>query len=390
MPTVVDPEIPEQLLMVPGPTPVPADIRAYGASPLINHRSQAFRDLYHRVTPQLQQVFQTKHDVFIWPSSGTGVLECAVVNCFSPGDRVLSLPMGAFGERFAEVAEAFGLSVERMATEYGKAVDAAAVAERLRRDSGYKGVLVTFNETSTGVVVDLPAVARAVHTHAPEALLLVDAVSGLGGADLRTDDWGCDVVIAGSQKALMTPPGLGMLSVGPRAMAASERARLPRSYWDWRPYKAMAAHGETPYTPAVSLWYELDAALRRILADGLPAVFARHRAMMAVARAAFPAGGFPLLTSDRDASPTVTAARLPEGVAFAALSDGLARRGVTIGGGMGPLKGKMLRIGHMTGLTTVDLVRFFHELDAVAGNGRAGQVAAAEVQRQGALAPAGA
>ncbi len=383
LPQVTDPDIPEQLLMVPGPTPVPPEVRAYGAAPLINHRSQPFRDLYHRVHDQLRQVFQTKHDVFVWPASGTGALECALVNCFSPGDRILSLPMGAFGERFAEIAEAFGLDVVRRPVDYGRSVDPAALAAYLKGDCDFRGVLVTFNETSTGVLVDLAAVARVVRECASGALLLVDAVSGLGGADLRTDQWGCDVVITGSQKALMTPPGLGALAVGPRAMAAAEKARLPRSYWDWRPYKEMAHHGETPYTPAVSLWYELDAALRRILAEGLPAVLKRHLAMRAVARAAFPAAGFPLLTSAADGSPTVTAARLPEGVAFAALSEALDRRGVTIAGGMGPLRGKMLRIGHMTGHTTADLLRFFRVFDEVLGElgtpgaGKAGPAAAA-------------
>ena len=383
---IVDPDIPAQLLLVPGPTPVPEDVRRYGAQPLINHRSQPFRDLYARIQPALRQVFQTAHPVCTWPSSGTGVLECALVNLFSPGDRVLSLVMGAFGERFAEIAEAFGLDVERMEVPWGQGFDPAAVAARLEADgrgtgTHFAGVLCTFNETSTGVLLRLQAIAPHVRAHG--ALLVVDAVSGLGGADLQADTWGCDVVITGSQKALMTAPGLGMLSIGPRAQAAGERARLPRSYWDWRPYLEMAGHGETPYTPAVSLWYELDASLRRMLAEGLPAVFARHLALRAVARAAFPAAGFPLLTNDVDASPTVTAARLPAGVEFARLSAALERRGITIAGGMGPLKGKMLRIGHMGALTASDLVRFFAALDAsagelgISGGGKGGDVAAA-------------
>jgi aspartate aminotransferase-like enzyme len=391
----VDPAIPDQLLMVPGPTPVLPEVRAYGARPLINHRSQDFRELYRRLHEGLRQVFQTEHDVFVWPASGTGALECAVVNCFSPGERVLVLPMGAFGERFAEIAEAFGLRVERMPAEYGAAPDAEAVAERLRREDGaFAGVLCTFNETSTGVLLRQAAIAAAVRRHAPDALLLVDAVSGLGGADLRTDEWDCDVVIAGSQKALMIPPGLGVLAVGPRALRAGERARLPRSYWDWRPYKAMQHHGETPYTPAVSLWYELDAAVRRILAEGLPAVFERHKKMRAVARAAFPAAGFPLLASEADASPTVTAACLPAGLAFPALQEGLERRGVQVGGGMGPLRGRMIRIGHMGALGAADLLRFFALFDDVladlgaGGAGRAHAAAAAAAARVG-LAPEG-
>jgi len=324
--------------------------------------------LWARVLDGLRQVFQTQHDVFVWPGSGTGALECALVNCFSPGDRVLSLPMGAFGERWAEIAEAFGLQVERFAVPYGRAPDPAEVAARLeedRRGPGprFAGVLVTFNETSTGVLVDLPALAAAVRAHG--ALLLVDAVSGLGGADLQMDAWGVDVVATGSQKALMTPPGLAAVAFGPRAWEASQSARLPRAYWDWRPYKEKPL--DPPYTPAVSLLYELDASLRRILAEGLPAVFARHLALREVARAGFRAAGFPLLASERDASPTVTAALLPEGLSFAALSQALERRGVTVGAGMGPLRGKIVRIGHMGGLAAEDLLRFFARFDEALG-----------------------
>jgi aspartate aminotransferase-like enzyme len=361
---VEDPEIPEQLLMVPGPTPVPAAVRRYASAPLINHRSAAFTALWSRVHGGLREVFQTAHDVFVWPGSGTGALENAIVNCFSPGERVLSLPMGAFGERWAEIAEAFGLQVERLAVPYGEAPDADLVAERLeadRRGGGppFAGVLVTFNETSTGVLVDLPRIAAAVRAHG--ALLLVDAVSGLGGADLRMDAWGCDVVVTGSQKALMTPPGLAAVAFGPRAWEAAQRARLPRSYWDWRPYKEKPL--DPPYTPAVSLLYALDASLRRILAEGLPACFARHLALRAVARAAFPAAGFPLLAEDAVASPTVTAARLPQGVRFHDLAEALDRRGATIAGGMGPLRGQMLRIGHMGGMSAAMLLRFFAVFD---------------------------
>ncbi len=362
---VSDPELPEQLLMVPGPTPVPEAVRRYGSAPLINHRSAAFTDLWARVHAALRQVFQTEHDVFVWPGSGTGALENTIVNCFSPGDRVLSLPMGAFGERWSEIAEAFGLRVERMAVPYGEAPDPEAVRQRLRADRAgpgphFAGVLLTFNETSTGVTVKAPAIAAAVREHG--ALFLVDAVSALGGAELRMDAWGCDVVATGSQKALMAPPGLAAVAFGPRAWDACQRARLPRSYWDWRPYKQKPL--DPPYTPAVSLLYELDASLRRILAEGLPACFARHLALRAVARAAFPAAGFPLLAAEEHASPTVTAALLPEGMDFHALSEALDRRGATVGGGMGPLRGRMLRIGHMGGLSAEQLLRFFGVFDS--------------------------
>lgn len=363
-----DPDIPEQLLMVPGPTPVPAEVRAYGARPLINHRSAPFRELYARIRPALQAVHQTAHDVVIYPASGTGALETAIVNCFSPGDRILSLCMGAFGERFAEIGTAFGLNVQRIEVPYGQAIDPVVVRQRLQEDlrsSGphFAGVLCTFNETSTGVLLDLETIAREIRSHG--ALVLVDAVSGLGGAELKMDAWGCDVVVAGSQKALMTSPGLATVAFGPRAWEASLTAKLPRSYFDWRPYHNQAEHFETPYTPAVSLWYELDAALRRILAEGLPAVFLRHKAMSKVARAAFAASGLPLLAPEVSASPTVTAARLPEGASFTDLSAALEQRGITIAGGLGPMRGKMLRIGHMGGLGTADLLRFFEAFDQV-------------------------
>lgn len=383
---VSDPAIPEQLLMVPGPTPVPEAVRRYAASPLINHRSPAFTDLWRRVLENLRAICQTRHDVFVWPGSGTGALENTIVNVFSPGDRVLSLPMGAFGERWAEIAQAFGLQVERLPVAYGSAPDPTAVAERLRADAAgpaphFAGVLLTFNETSTGVIADTPAIARAVHGHG--ALLLVDAVSGLGGAELRMDEWDIDVLAAGSQKALMTPPGLATVAFSPRAWDAAGRARLPRAYWDWRTYKEKPL--DPPYTPAVSLLYALDASLRRILAEGLPAVFSRHLALRAVARAAFPAAGFPLLAAEADASPTVTAARLPQGVDFHALSAALDRRGTTIAGGMGPLRGQMLRIGHMGGMPAAQLLRFFGVFDEACRElglpGGALPAAAAEAER---------
>ena len=367
----------DELLLVPGPTPVPREVSLAGARPLVNHRGPAFRDLYRDVQEGLRHVFQTESAVLTFPSAGTGMLEAAVVNMFSPGERVLVGVMGAFGERFAEVAQAFGLEVDRVACQWGRALAPEALARGLRADT--RGVLLTFNETSTGVLLDLAAAAAAIRERS-DALIVVDAVSGLGGADLRTDAWGCDVVLAASQKALAVPPGLGLCSVGPRAAAASERARLPRFYWDWRPYLRQAPHGETPYTPAVSLWYALEAALRRIRDEGLPAGFARHRALARLTRAGAAAVGLVPLAPDGEASPTVTCCVGPQAQRLVAE---LQERHIAVGGGMGPFKGRALRVGHMGAVTEADLLRLFGAVDEILGTGGRA-VAAALAARKGA------
>lgn len=363
----------EELLLVPGPTPVPEAVRAAGARPLVNHRGPNFRSLHRHVQAGLRRVFQTSAPVLVFPAAGTGMLEAAAVNCFSPGDRVLAGVMGGFGERFAEVARAFGLDVDVCGGTWGRALAPEAVARALRPDT--RGVLLTFNETSTGALLDLRAVAAAVREAGSEALIVVDAVSGLGGADLRTDAWGCDVVLTASQKALLTPPGLGLCAVGPRAQAACEAARLPRFYWDWRPYLREAEHDETPYTPAVSLWYALDAALERILAEGLPAVFDRHRRLARLCREGLRAAGFAPLVPEAEASPTVTCAlgdAAPEAV------KALQARGIAVAGGMGPLRGRALRVGHMGAVTAQDLFELFAALDEIAGSGGRALAAARE------------
>ncbi len=339
----------EELLLVPGPTPVPAEVSAAGGRPMVNHRGPHFRSLYARVQEGLRYVFQTRSEVLVFPSAGTGMLETAIVNCFSPGDRVLAGVMGAFGQRFAEVAQAFGLTVDAVECAWGRALQPQAIAAALRPE--HRGVLLTFNETSTGALLNLADVAAAVRARS-DALVLVDAVSGLGGADLRMDEWGCDVVLTASQKALAVPPGLGLCAVGPRAVTACQSASLPRFYWDWRPYLRSAAHGETPYTPAVGLWYALDAALGRLRAEGLDNAFARHRALAATVREGFAAVGLPPLTPDAEASPTVTCL---VGQAAPRLVAALQERGIAVAGGMGPLAGRALRVGHMGAVTQDDL-----------------------------------
>lgn len=339
----------DKLLLIPGPTPVPPRLLRAQSRPMMNHRAAAFRTLFRGLQPGLQEVFRTSQEVLVLTASGTGGLEAALVNTLSPGDRVLAVTIGAFGERWAQIAEAFGLRVERLAFEWGRAADPAALRERLAQDSegAIRAVLVTHNETSTGVTNDIRALAEVVRGHG--ALLQVDAISGLIAAPLETDAWGLDVVVAGSQKAFMIPPGLTFVSVSERAWEAHRAARLPRFYWDWTLAHQYAQRGETPATPAVSLIYALSEALEMIREEGLAAIQARHTRLGRAVRAALQAIGLELLVKeDRWASPAVTAALAPAGVAPLELRRVLEERyGVVIAGGQGPLKERLLRIGHL-------------------------------------------
>lgn len=316
---------------------------------MMNHRAAAFRALFRDLQPGLQEVFRTSREVLVLTASGTGGLESALVNTLSPGDRVLAVTIGAFGERWAQIAEAFGLQVERLAFEWGQAADPAALKERLDRDSErqIRAVLVTHNETSTGVTNEVQALAEVVRAHG--ALLEVDAISGLIAAPLETDAWGLDVVVAGSQKAFMIPPGLSFVSVSERAWEAHCKARLPRFYWDWTSARDYAQRGETPATPAISLIYALSEALEMIREEGLEAIQARHARLGRAVRAGLRAMGLELLVKrERWASPGVTAAFAPEGVAVAELRRVLEERyGVVIAGGQGALKERLFRVGHL-------------------------------------------
>lgn len=338
----------EDLLLIPGPTQVLPEVRSAVSRQMINHRGPSFTRLYQEIQQGLKPVFGSAEDILIFPSAGTGVMESAVVNLFSPGDRVLVGVMGEFGERFAKIAETFGLQVDRLSVPAGEAVTAGQVAERMEQAGAgaYKAVLVTHNETSTGVTLDLKAVAAAAKTRG--ALLVVDAVSSLGGIEVRCDEWGVDVLVTSSQKALMTPPGLGLAYVAPSAWPVVEQARLPRFYWDYRKARASGAKGQTPYTPAVGLWFGLREALRLIHAEGLENVYRRHRAMARAFRAGVRALGLELLALEACASPVVTAVKVPEGVDASRLSKTLREvHHVIVAGGQGALQGKIFRVAHM-------------------------------------------
>lgn len=334
-------------LRIPGPTPCPDDVLQAMSGQMINHRGPEFAELIARVTKGLKELFQTEHDVLILTASGTGAMEALVVNHLSPGDRVLNVSIGAFGDRFATIAETYGASVERLAFEWGTAADPEEVASALAKED-YKAVLVTHNETSTGVTNDLEAIARACRRTRPEVLILVDAISSLGSLPCPVDAWDLDAVATGSQKGWMVPPGLAFVSVRPRAWEAWERAKMPRFYFDLGRARDMLTKGQTPWTPAVSVFYALDVALKRLLAEGLERIVARHRRYGELTRAGVKSLGLQLFADERYASDTVTAVKVPEGVEGPAINKMLREQyGIVLAGGQGRLAGQIFRIGHL-------------------------------------------
>ncbi len=344
-------------LRVPGPTPLPPEVRQAVSGEMINHRGPEFRELLGAVTAGVREVLQTANDVLLLTTSGTGGLEAAIVNLLSPGDRVLAVTVGAFGDRFAEIARTFGAEVAVVAAPWGRAADPLAVEEALKGAPDARLVLVTHNETSTGVANDLATLGEVVRAHrrGEYPLLLVDAISSAGAMPLLADDWGCDVVITASHKAWMAPPGLAMLSISERAWAVAERATCPRFYFDLRRARHLAARGETPWTPAVQALQGLRAALARMRAEGLDAVYARHRRVAHRLREGAKALGLELFADPAHASNTVTALLVPEGKDGEALVAALRAQGVIVAGGMGPFRGKVLRVGHMGYVDMADI-----------------------------------
>jgi aspartate aminotransferase-like enzyme len=327
---------------------------------MVNHRGPEFKELLGRVTDGLKRAFRTDNDLVILSCSGTGGLEAAVVNHLSPGDTILSVSIGVFGDRFAKVATRYGADATKLDVEWGQAAEPAAVSEALHSMATdgrpAKAVLLTHNETSTGVTNPLQELASAARATAPEALILVDAISGLGAVPFETDAWGLDVVVTGSQKSWMVPPGLAMLSVSPRAWEAAARAAMPRFYFDLAMHRDSAVKGETPWTPAVGVCFALDVALGLLEEEGYPAIFARHAACGAAARAGLTALGVRLFADPARASDTVTSARMPEGVEWPALSKELRSRGLVLAGGQGSLTGRIFRLGHLGSVTVDDIL----------------------------------
>lgn len=341
-------------LRIPGPTPVPPSVLEAMTRQMIDHRGPAFAELLLSVTARLQQFFQTKNDVIIFPSSGTGAMEAAVVNTLSPGDRVLVVSIGSFGDRFAKIAKTFGADVVKLDFEWGTAANPQAIDDQLRKDASIKAVFVTHNETSTGVTNDLEAISKVVRAY--PVLLIVDAISSIGAIDLKVDAWGCDVVVTGSQKSWMIPPGLSFVSVSPAAWEANASARMPRSYWDLASAKKYLERGQNPYTPAISLYYALEEALRLMAEEGFDNVIARHKRLGAYFRAGARNLGLQILPEERYASNIVTALLPPDGISVAEIRRRLREEhDVVVAGGQDKLSEKIFRVGHVGYVNQADL-----------------------------------
>jgi aspartate aminotransferase-like enzyme len=357
-------------LRIPGPTPLPDLVREAGARQMVNHRGPEFRELIGRVTQRLRTAFATNNDLLILTCSGTGALEAAVVNHLSVGDNVLGVSIGSFGDRFIDIAERYGAKVRHLRVEWGRAAEPIAVAAALREMSAAgspaKAVLLTHNETSTGVTNPLAELAAAAREASPATLIIVDAISGLGAVPFNTDGWDLDVVATGSQKSWMVGPGLAMVSISDRAWTANRDATMPRFYFDLAEARHYLDKGETPWTPAVSVLMQLDVALELLEAEGYPAIFARHAACGAAARAGLSALGFRLLAEPAHASDTVTAAYVPDGVEWPSLNRQLLDRGLVLAGGQGKLAGKILRIGHLGAVSVSDVVAAIETIEQAA------------------------
>jgi aspartate aminotransferase-like enzyme len=350
--------IPAQNLRVPGPTPVPSQVLEAQAAPMINHRGPEFSAMMKRITPRLQYFFQTSSPVLTYSASGTGGQECSLVNVFSPGDHVVSIIIGNFGTRLAKIAEAYGLNVTRIEFPWGEAADPAVVEARLKEVAPYRGVLITHNETSTGVTNDIQTLAALVRKLSPDALVVVDAVSSLSSLPLEMDPWDLDVVFTSSQKGWMIPPGMMMIAASERAWQAHKNSTLPRFYWDWTSTrKQLDASWQHPSTPPVSLFYALDVALEMMLDEGRSEIFARHAKTGEYVRGRAQAMGLQILATDmRYASNTVTAIRTPEGIETKALLKKLREAdNIVLADGQDHMKGKIFRVGHLGYFTNTEL-----------------------------------
>jgi alanine-glyoxylate transaminase / serine-glyoxylate transaminase / serine-pyruvate transaminase len=358
-------------LQIPGPSPVPDRILRAMSLPTIDHRGPEFGALGLQVLAGMRRVFKTQHPVVIYPASGTGAWEAALANTMSPGDLVLMAETGQFATLWQKMAQRLGLQTEFLAEpgtcaetglpfSWRRGVPAGLIEERLRRDAGHqiRAVCVVHNETSTGVTSDIAAVRRAIDAAAHPALLMVDTISGLASADYRHDEWGVDVAISGSQKGLMLPPGISFNALSPRALQAGKTARLPRSFWAWDEIVDMNQSGYWPYTPSTNLLYGLHESLQMLLEPGLDAVFARHQRWATGVRAAVRAWGLPIQCADPAVySPVLTGVVTPAGVDADALRKLIHTRfDLSLGTGLGKVKGRMFRIGHLGDCNDLTLV----------------------------------
>jgi aspartate aminotransferase-like enzyme len=377
-------------LRIPGPTPLPERVVRSMNRPMIDHRGPEFAAILVEISAGAKRVFKTSNDLLLLTSSGTGGLESAIANLVSPGDEVVAALCGNFGERFAALAAAYGADVVRLEFEWGQPVDADDLAAVLERHPRAKVVLLTHNETSTGLTNPLKALARVAQQAG--RIVVVDGVSSISSIAIETDAWGIDVAVSGSQKGWMAPPGLALVSVSERAWAQQAKARSPRFYFDWKEAKAWAEKGMTPFTPAVAVVFALQEGLHMIEEEGLGAVYERHERLARGTQAGLKALGFQLYAQDGYRSYTVTSAVPPPGLDVAALRNLLNDKfGVVIAGGQGKMAGKMIRVGHLGAVAAGDVVQVvwaieqaLEELDIAPADGRG--VAAVTASLQGVAA----
>ena len=347
----------KNLLFLPGPVTVAEPVLLAMSRPMIDHRGPQFASLLRSIEEQLRPIFGTRDaGVLLLGSSGTGGLEAAIASAFSPGDSVLAAPVGVFGRRLIAIARTYGLNVDVLETDPGYAVDPLALSERLKADTArkYRGILLTHNETSTGVQNDMAALAPAVREHG--AISIVDSVSGLGATRFAMDEWGYDIVVTATQKVLAAPPGAAMIAVGSRAWGVIEEARTPRFYFDLLKAREFARQGQTPWTPPVSIVFALEAALAQYHAEGAKNVWHRHEMYARAIRAAFNALEIGVFSQPGAHSPTVVAGNMAEGLDASALLRKLREeRGVVLSGGQLELKGKIVRMGTMGDISQTDV-----------------------------------
>jgi aspartate aminotransferase-like enzyme len=347
-------------LMTPGPVVVPPEVLMSMARPIIHHRTEEFEKVMTAVRDGLKYVFQTENEVIILSSSSTGAMESSVVNLMSPGDRALVISGGKFGERWAELCKAYGIDYHLIDVEWGKSLEIQRVADKLSSDPSIKCVYSTLCETSTGVVYDIEGLGKIVKE--TNALLVVDAVSGLGAVDIQTDNWHIDVVVSGSQKGLMIPPGLAFITLNQRAWDAVEKAKLPRYYFDLRKAKKSIAKNQTPFTCSVSLLFALQESLAQIRREGLANILARHARLAEATRAGVKALGLELFASSP--ANAVTSVKVPEGIDGEKLVELIAERyGITFAEGQDKLIGKIFRIAHLGYADDIDVISAISALE---------------------------
>jgi aspartate aminotransferase-like enzyme len=364
-------------LRIPGPTPLPERVVRSMNRPMIDHRGPEFAAILSEVTEGAKRVFKTKNDLILITGSGTAGLESAVANLVSPGDEVVCALCGNFGERFAALAAAYGADLVRLEFEWGQPVDAADLAKVLEKHPKAKVLLLTHNETSTGLTNPLRELARVGRDAG--RIVVVDGVSSISSIDIEADAWGIDVAVSGSQKGWMAPPGISLVSISERAWEQQEKSRSPRFYFDWKEAKAMAAKGMTPFTPAVGVIFAMQEGLHMIEEEGLSNVYERHARLARATQAGLQALGFTLFAAEGYRSNTVTSATPPPGVDVAALRKLLNEKyGVVIAGGQGKMNGKMVRVGHLGAVAEGDVVQVLwaieqalEELDVAPASGRA-------------------